>query len=202
MMTWLASYLNSLGAQGPLGAVLFILSFAGLSLLGLPLVPFAVAGGILFGMAGGLIGVVAGSTLGAAAGFLCSRHVARDRLAARLNRNPNFALIDQTIFREGWKIVVLLRMCPLPFGVSNYAYGLTNVPFGPYLAATIIGMLPGEAVFVFLGATGRRMGDVSSSPAVKVLSCVGGVALIGALVMIRRLVDKRIALGTAASDAK
>ncbi len=199
MMMWLESYLNSLGTQGPMGAALFILSFAGLSLLGLPSVPFAVAGGILFGMGGGLFGVVAGSTLGAAAGFLCSRYVARDRVAARLKQNPSFASIDEALHREGWKIVALLRMCPLPFGVSNYAYGLTNIPFGHYLAATIIGLLPEEVVLVFLGATGRRMGNVSSSPAVQALSCVGVVALIGVLVLIRRLVDKRMSRG-AASD--
>ena len=201
-MTWLETYLNSLGARGTLGAVLFIFSFAGLSLLGLPLIPFAVAGGILFGMAWGLAGVVAGSTLGAAAGFLCSRYVARDRVAARLNRNPSFLSIDQAIRLDGWKIVALLRMCPLPFGVSNYAYGLTSVPFGHYLAATVIGMLPGEIVFVFLGTTGRRMADVNSSPAVKVLSCVGVLALIGALAMIRRLVTKRIVQGAAASEVR
>ncbi|MEI7958855.1 MAG: VTT domain-containing protein [Verrucomicrobiota bacterium] len=200
MMQWLESYLNGLSTQGPTGAFFFILSFAGLSLLGLPLIPFAVAGGVLFGLVGGLSAVIAGSTLGAAIGFLCSRYVARDRVAARLNKNPSFASIDQAIRREGWKIVALLRMCPLPFGVSNYAYGLTNVPFRHYLAATIIGMLPGETVFVFLGATGRRMGDVSSSPVAKLLSCLGGVALIGVLVLIRQVVSKRIERGTEAGS--
>jgi uncharacterized membrane protein YdjX (TVP38/TMEM64 family) len=199
-MTWLEPFLTSLGARGAMGAVIFIFSFAGLSMLGLPLIPFAVAGGILFGMAGGLAGVVAGSTLGAAAGFLFSRYVARERVAARLNRNPSFASIDGAIHREGWKIVAMLRMCPLPFGVSNYAYGLTSVPFWHYLAATVIGMLPGETVFVFLGTTGRRMGDVNSSPMVKVLSCVGVVALIGALMMIKKLVSKRIVRGEAAVE--
>jgi len=43
------------------------------------------------------------------------------------------------------------------------------------------------------------MGEVSSSPAAKVLSCVGGMALIGVLVLLRRLVDKRIAQGAASN---
>jgi uncharacterized membrane protein YdjX (TVP38/TMEM64 family) len=201
-MTWLESYLNSLGAMGPMGAVVFILSFAGFSMLGFPLIPFAVAGGILFGMVGGFAEVLAGSTLGATAGFLCSRYVARDRIAARLNRNATFSSIDQSIRQEGWKIVMLLRMCPLPFGPSNYAYGLTSIPFWHYLVATAVGMLPGEIVFVFLGATGRRIGDVNSSPIVKILSGVGVVALLGALVMIRRLVMKRIGRGAVQTDVQ
>ena len=194
MMQWLEHYLNSLGSLGATGAVLFVFSFAGLSMLGLPLIPFAVAGGILFGLAGGLAGVIAGSTLGAAAGFLFSRYVARERIAALLNKNPKFAMIDQAIHREGWKIVAMLRMCPLPFGLSNYAYGLTNVPFHHYMAATIVGMLPGETVFVFLGSAGRQLGSVNDSPAAKVLTGIGIVAMVGVLVMIRKIVSKHVSL--------
>lgn len=193
-MPWLETYLRSLGNMGSLGPVLFILSFAALSLLGMPSIPFTVIGGLLFGIPGGLAGVMAGSTLGAAAGFLFSRYVARERVARLLNKNPKFVLIDQAIHREGWKIVGLLRLCPLPFGLSNYAYGLTKVPFRHYLVATMLGMLPGEIVFVYLGSAGRQIGEVNSSPAVKGLTVLGGVALIGALMMIRRIVTKRLAL--------
>jgi uncharacterized membrane protein YdjX (TVP38/TMEM64 family) len=192
MMHWLESYLHGLGNMGSLRVVAFVLSFAGLSMLGLPLVPFAVMGGILFGMVGGLTWVVTGSTLGAAAGFLFSRYVARDRVAKLLSKNPKFVVIDEAIQREGWKIIGLLRMCPLPFGLSNYAYGLTKVPFWHYLAATALGILPGETVFVFLGAAGRQLGDVNGSPAVKALSCFGIVALIGAIIILRKIVRKRL----------
>jgi len=197
MMQWLQSYLHSLGNLGFLGGVAFVLSFAGLSMFGLPLIPFAVAGGLLFGITGGMAGVVAGSTLGAAGGFLFSRYVARARVATLLNRNPKFVMIDQAIRREGWKIVGLLRMCPLPFGLSNYAYGLTNVSFQHYLAATIIGMLPGEMVFVCLGAAGRELSEVKGSPAVKVLSVFGIVALFGVMVLLRQIVSKRMRLAEA-----
>ena len=190
MMQWLDIYLHSL-KPGVFGAVVFVLSFAGMSLLGLPLIPFAVAGGLLFGAVGGLGCVVAGSTLGAAAGFLLSRYVARERVAKLLGKNPKFLMIDKAIHREGWKIVGMLRMCPLPFGLSNYAYGLTNVTFAHYLAATVVGMLPGEIVFVFLGSTGRQL---DGSPAVKVLSGLGIVALFGVLFLLRRIVAKRVRL--------
>jgi uncharacterized membrane protein YdjX (TVP38/TMEM64 family) len=193
MMHWLETYLNGLGNLGALGSAVFVFSFAGLSMLGLPLIPFAVAAGLLFGMVGGLAWVVVGSTLGAAIGFLLSRYVARDRFVRLMSKHPQFATIDQAIYREGWKIVGLLRMCPLPFGISNYAYGLTKVPFRHYLAATILGMLPGETVFVYLGAAGRQFGDVGGSPAVKVLSWVGIGALVAVIVVARKIVSKRLA---------
>ena len=191
-MLWLETYLRSLGGMGFLGEVVYFLSFAGLSLLGLPLVPFAVIAGLLFGVPGGLAGIIAGSTLGAAIGFGFSRYVARNRVARLLAKNPKFLLIDQAIHREGWKIVGLLRLCPIPFGVSNFAYGLTNVRFWHYLVATMAGMLPGEIVFVSLGSAGRQLSEVNSSPAVKVLTVTGVVALIFALAMVKRMVGKRL----------
>ncbi|XHR28849.1 MAG: TVP38/TMEM64 family protein [Chthoniobacteraceae bacterium] len=192
MMPWLETYLRTLGSMGLTGAVLFFLSFAGLSLFGLPLVPFAVIGGLMFGVSGGLVGIIAGSTLGAALGFFFSRYVARDRVAKYLQKNPKFVMIDQAIRREGWKIIGLLRLCPIPFGVSNFAYGLTNVRFGHYLIATMAGMLPGEIVFVSLGSTGRQLSDVNHSPAAKAMTLVGVVALIGVLVLVKRMVTRRI----------
>lgn len=198
MTHWLQNYLAGLGSFGLWGAVLFVASFAALSMLGMPLIPFAVAGGVLFGMKGGLAGVIAGSTLGASCGFLCSRYVARERFARMLSKHKKFAMIDHAIKSEGWKIVGLLRMCPLPFGLSNYAYGLTGVSFSHYLAATVVGMLPGELVFVYFGAAGRQWisspAEMNSSPAVKALFYLGLTAAVLVLIVLRKIVSKRVVL--------
>jgi uncharacterized membrane protein YdjX (TVP38/TMEM64 family) len=58
-----------------------------------------------------------------------------------MERYPRFHAMDHAIAQEGWKIVSLLRMCPVPFGITNYLYGLTAIPFWHYMAATMIGML-------------------------------------------------------------
>ena len=192
-MSWLEYYLHSLVNMGAPVVVVFVLSFAGLSLLGLPLIPFAVTGGILFGIVGGLTWVIAGSTLGAAAGFLVSRYVARGWVARLVSKNPKLLLIDQAIHREGWKIIALLRMCPLPFGFSNYAYGLTKVSFWHYLGATAIGILPAEVVSVCLGAAGREIADVKGSAELRVLAWVGAAALVAAIIVLRRIVRKHLA---------
>ncbi len=198
MTHWLQTNLAGLENFGIWAGVLFVFLFAGLSMLGLPLIPFALAGGALFGMAGGMAGIVIGSSLGATGGFLCSRYLARQRFARLLEKNRKFFLIDDAIRREGWKIVGLLRMCPLPFGLSNYAYGLTGISFPHYLAATIVGMLPGETVFVYLGTAGRRMVSsqeaMNNSPAVQALTYLGIIAAVLVLVMIRKIVSKRLAL--------
>lgn len=45
-------------------------------------------------------------------------------------------------------------MVPVPFGLSNYFYAFSGVNLTHYLLATFAGMLPGNAVFVYLGSLG------------------------------------------------
>ena len=45
---------------------------------------------------------------------------------------------------RGWKIVALLRLNPLvPFNLQNYFFGVTDIGFWPYAAATFFGIMPG-----------------------------------------------------------
>jgi len=195
MLPWLESYLHHLGELDPLiGGVVFFFSFAFLSLLGAPIIPFAVAAGFLFGFKGGIVALLAGALSGASAGFFIGRYAARRRVEKFLNRNAKFVLIDQAIRREGWKIIGLLRLCPIPFGPSNYAYGLTDVSYRHYIFATFLGMLPAEIVFVYMGAAGRQLSEVRGSPAANALTVLGVIALVGALFLIRRVVTKRLQL--------
>src|SRR5262249_45817616 len=57
-----------------------------------------------------------------------------------------------------------------PFSLLNYAFGLTRVTTGAYAVATIVGILPGTAMYVYLGslvtnltelASGRSGGDTA-----------------------------------------
>ena len=44
--------------------------------------------------------------------------------------SPKWRAIDKSIAREGFKVVLLLRLSPLlPFALSNYIYGVTSVDF-------------------------------------------------------------------------
>jgi uncharacterized membrane protein YdjX (TVP38/TMEM64 family) len=144
-----------LGGLGVAGAALFAVLIAASSLCLLPASPFVVAASAVFGFSLGLLTSVVGIILGAASGYLLSRLFLRKDLADQLKGRPTFKAIDQAIAEEGWKIVLLLRLCPIPFGLANYLYGLTAIPFLPYLVTTVLGAIPGLILFCHLGSAGK-----------------------------------------------
>ena len=84
-------------------------------------------------------------------------HLAREAVEQRIAGNAKFAAVDRAVGREGWKIVVLLRLSPVfPYNLLNYGLGLTKVRFRDYVLASI-GMLPGSFLYTY---SGFLVGDV------------------------------------------
>lgn len=151
LLHWLTSsedFFRNLGWSG-------ILLFAGGIVLAqmflAPLSPVALAAGAIFGFGRGWLAVTLGTAAGAAINFLVSRYVVRGPISRRLLKNEKFRLIDSAIGQEGWKVVALLRFVPIPFGMANYAYGLSAIAFWPYLLATVVAIIPANAFLVYLG---------------------------------------------------
>ena len=139
--------------QGAWAPVVFVGAYVAGCVLFLPGSALTLAAGLLFGPVLGTVWTSVGSTLGATASFLVGRFLARDWVTARVATNPKCAAVDGAVAREGWKIVLLLRLSPLfPFSLLNYALGLTRIPVLPYALASWIGMLPGTVAYVWLGS--------------------------------------------------
>jgi uncharacterized membrane protein YdjX (TVP38/TMEM64 family) len=151
------------GSLGPLGVFLLALFLAIGSLLFLPASPFIIAGSAVFGFPLGVLGALTGLALGASGGFCLSRWFLRKDISARFRKHATFRAIDMAIEKEGWKIVILLRLCPIPFGLANYLYGLTAVRFRPYLIASLIGGLPSLLLYCQLGTAGKAGLDAIAS---------------------------------------
>ncbi|KAG5179712.1 snare associated Golgi protein-domain-containing protein, partial [Tribonema minus] len=120
--------------------------------LAIPALPLTASSGYLFGLAGGTAVVAISATIAAAIGFLLGRTFLRGWVEGALRGDARFAAIDAAVAREGFRIILLLRLSPLlPFSLSNYLYGTTAVPFWEYLAASILGFLPGTIAYVYGG---------------------------------------------------
>ena len=184
---------------GPLGAVLLAVFLGIGSLFFLPASPFIIAGSAFFGFPLGVLAALAGVALGAASGFCLSRWFLRKDVVAFFLRHETFRAIDVAIEKEGWKIVILLRLCPIPFGFANYLYGLTGVRFHHYLIATIVGGLPSILLFCELGVAGKAgidaiiSGQHGNSVGQLALLIVSGIATLSAIVLIPIFARKAIA---------
>ncbi|CAA9408257.1 MAG: hypothetical protein AVDCRST_MAG75-2575 [uncultured Propionibacteriaceae bacterium] len=143
------------GAAGTAG---FVLGYALLTLGPVPKAAMSATAGLLFGWAGGAVVVWVASMLGAAAGFWLARKRGRDEVGRLAGRR--FTRADDWLTRRGIMAVIGVRLLPvLPFTVINYAAGLSGVRFRDFLLGTTVGIIPGTAIAVSVGALGSRPGD-------------------------------------------
>ena len=152
----LAVFNEAVQKLGPAGLLVYALAYALATVFLLPGSLLTLAAGAAFGLLPGFGSVLVGATLGLALAFLVSRHLARRRVEDWIQSKPRFAAVDRAVAKEGWKIVFLTRLSPIfPFNFQNYAYGLTRIPFWHYTLASMVGILPGTFLYVYLGSVGR-----------------------------------------------
>jgi uncharacterized membrane protein YdjX (TVP38/TMEM64 family) len=152
---WVEGLRHWLVGLGPAGAALFILFYVAATVVLAPDWPISVLAGVVYGAWGFPIVLVALLTASSLA-FLVARHLARGRLRRALVRRPRLAAVDEAVSDEGWKIVFLLRLSPLvPFNLQNYVFGVTEIPYSQYAVATIVGMSPATALYIYIGALGH-----------------------------------------------
>jgi uncharacterized membrane protein YdjX (TVP38/TMEM64 family) len=148
---------------GPWGPAIFVLLYVAATVLLLPAVVLTLGAGAVFGVARAFVAVSVGATLGATAAFLVGRYLARGWVARRVGASATLGAIDEAVAREGWKIVALTRLSPaFPFVLLNYAFGLTRVSLRHYVLASWLGMMPGIALYAYLGSLA---GDVAAAAA-------------------------------------
>ena len=136
---------------GTLGPIVFVAGYVAATVAFIPGSVLTLAAGAIFGLGQGVLYAMIGATAGSSLAFLLARSVAREAIAQRVAGNPRFAAIDRAVGREGFKIVLLLRLSPVfPFNMLNYGLGLTNVRFVDYVIASV-GMLPGSLLYTYSG---------------------------------------------------
>ncbi len=153
----------------------FVVFYSAATLLPLPKSVCTIAGGAIFGFWAGLAVVLVGAIIGSTAAFAGARWLGRNSVRGltvdRMRR------LDDQIGRRGFTTVLVTRLVPVvPFTTINYIFGLTAVTLRSYVIATAIGIVPGTAVYVAVGAYGLSPGSWPFAIAVVgvvVLSIIG-----------------------------
>lgn len=154
----LPEWVQGAGATG-------VLVYAGVYVIaGIAMLPgsaVTLLAGFAWGPLWGVAVVSPVSVLTSTVAFLLGRTLLRDWVRQRVAANPRFAAIDGAVGRDGFKIVLLLRLSPLfPYNLLNYALGLTGVRLGHYALASFLGMLPGTILYVYLGSLVSSVGEL------------------------------------------
>jgi uncharacterized membrane protein YdjX (TVP38/TMEM64 family) len=154
---WLAETV----AMQPLASGLgFVALYAVVVAFSLPVaVWLTLAGGFLFGQWLGTALVVAGATAGACLLFLAARYALAESLARKAG--PLLAKVRQGLETGGFWYLLSLRLLPVvPFWLANLAPAVAGMRFAPFALATLVGIIPGSAVFCGIGA---GLGEVFAS---------------------------------------
>ncbi|MFL5334816.1 MAG: TVP38/TMEM64 family protein [Geminicoccaceae bacterium] len=110
-----------------------------------------VLGGFLFGTIVGTALTVLGATAGAVLLFLAVRHALAPALAPRAG--PWLARVRPSLERDGFSYLFAVRLVPVvPFWLLNLASALAGMRLATFTLATLIGIIPGTAIFSSIGA--------------------------------------------------
>lgn len=138
-------------ARPVMAPVAFFVSYALAVAFSIPAASvLTVFAGFLFGWFHGGLLVAVAATLGATAIFLAARSAFGDVLRRRVSGRA--ARMTKGFEDNAFGYLLALRLAPVfPFFVVNIAPALFNVPVRVYVAATLLGILPGTFAYAWLG---------------------------------------------------
>ena len=126
-------------------------------------VVLALSSGILFGgVIEGAVVSAASATLGSCVAYGIARldTPVRKQALQLLEDYPSLRGIEKVVARDGLKAVLTLRLAPLlpiPIGLYNYVYGVTNIPLGQFAGGIFLGSLKPYLLDSYLGCFGKEV---------------------------------------------
>jgi uncharacterized membrane protein YdjX (TVP38/TMEM64 family) len=196
LVTQLAETMRGAGARG---IAIFVAAYVIGTIAFLPGAILTLAAGFAYGPVWGLVIASPASVAGATAAFLLGRTLLRDWAAAKVGRSSRARAIDAAVARQGFTLVLLLRLSPLfPFNALNYVLSLTRVRLSTYVLASFLGMLPGTALYVYLGSLAPAAAQLSAAAgeggqARTVIYVLGLAATIAIVVLATRMARNALA---------
>jgi len=169
----LQTWLKQAGVWAP---VTYIFLYTVGTILILPSTPLNLSGGAIFGAWLGTLWTTIAAVIAAVVAFAFTRTVGRDLVAKKFA--GRWEAMDAEMRQGGLFYMFAIRLLPIiPYGLVNFAAGLTSIRFRDYFLGTLLGTVPGVLPFVLLGSSGLqalRTGDV--------LPLMGALGLTGILV--------------------
>ncbi|HEY1340911.1 MAG TPA: TVP38/TMEM64 family protein [Bryobacteraceae bacterium] len=128
--------------------------YVGITLSMMPVWWLQILAGYGFGLWLGIAYSLLGAVLGAVCTFLVARLLLADYVQHKFEaRHAKLREIDEKMGHNGLLIVMAVRLMHfLPFGVSNYLFGISRITLMDVLLGTCLGNAPAIAFYVAIGA--------------------------------------------------
>ncbi len=162
-------YANSIGIASELA--LFLLAWTVVKVLCFDAggVVLALASGILFGgvIQGAVVSALA-ATVGSSVAFGLAKlpTPVREKALEVVDEYPSLRGIERVVAKDGLKAILTLRLAPvlpIPIGLYNYVYGVTNVPYWQFAGGVFLGSLKPYLLDSYLGVFGKQIVDGTAS---------------------------------------
>jgi len=128
-------------------------------------VVLALASGILFGgvWQGAVVSAFA-ATVGSSVAFGMAQldTPVRKKALEVVEEYPSLRGIEKVVAKDGLKAILTLRLAPvlpIPLGIYNYVYGVTNVPYLQFAGGIFLGSLKPYLLDSYLGVFGKQIVD-------------------------------------------
>jgi len=140
-----------------------LLLFAGLAGIGtglavLPTHLVSLSAGFLYGFGGGSLAAMIAVGIGTSLGLWIARGMARDRLHQILEKSSwGHRLSEEMLEKDAWRVmgaILLARLPPqVPFALGNVIGASAGIAALPFVAGTLLGMMPRVLLVVWVGAS-------------------------------------------------
>lgn len=115
--------------------------------------------GFVYGFPNGWFIAASATVAGSTASFLLSRTLLRKMVQRLLANDTRFAALSLTLKHDGLKLLVMIRMCPLPYSLSNGAVAtFPTVHWASYALATAI-VSPKLMLHIFIGSQLEKIAE-------------------------------------------
>ncbi|KAI4613208.1 hypothetical protein J4E83_007620 [Alternaria metachromatica] len=153
-----------------LWVLIFIVSFP-------PLIGYSsllTIAGFVYGFPNGWFIAATATVAGSTASFLLSRTLLKSMVHRLIANDTRFAALSLTLKHDGLKLLVMYRLCPLPYSISNGAVAtFPTVHWASYALATAI-VSPKLMLHIFIGSQLEKIAESGGKmdPGTKALSYV------------------------------
>lgn len=133
--------------------VAIIIAYVLFTLIAMPVWWINVLAGYSFGLVGGTVRCVIASGIAAAVTAHLWSFLAGDLAhSGKITRYRVIRVLESYAKQYGFLVVLLTRLMHLlPFGLSNYIFGMLEIRWTRVLAGTLLGSVPSVAIYVALG---------------------------------------------------